>query len=104
MNLITVALSLFFFRYVQSQEDPKCYYPSGDKASSNYYQACESKETSFKTRCPGVWTCLKNGLCESNTGPAKPVASIARGTCTNQDLSGCPSICPLGKCYAKRST
>lgn len=103
MNLITVALSLFLVHYVLSLEDPKCYYPSGDEARQTYYQACESKETSFKTCCPGVWTCLKNGLCESPTGPVKPVASIARGACTNQDWSRCPSICPLGNCCVRKS-
>ncbi|EKJ77511.1 hypothetical protein FPSE_02384 [Fusarium pseudograminearum CS3096] len=78
-----------------SREDQKCYYPSGDEASSNRYSVCDSDETSFKTCCPAPWTCLKNGLCESLTGKARPIASIARGACTDQNWSGCPSICPL---------
>ncbi|KAL6918695.1 hypothetical protein FSST1_002721 [Fusarium sambucinum] len=95
MNLITFAFSLVLFRYVLTQEDPKCYYPDGSEARRSYYTACESKETSFKTCCPSTWTCLKNGLCKSGTGDAKPIASVARGACTDQNWSGCPSICPL---------
>ena len=93
MNLITVTLFLILSRYVHSQQP--CYLPNGETASSNY-RVCGSNITDFNTCCPAAYSCLEDGLCKSGTSRTKPFASSSRGACTDQDWSGCPSICLSG--------